>query len=78
MKKFEYPQYGLKDLYMVIYDNKDNVMESEISFKDFKELKETIKILKKLHIHFELLSYTFMEKKIREYEKIKEQLDYEE
>lgn len=78
MKKFEYPQYGLKDLYMVIYDNKDNVMESEISFKDFKELKETIKILKKLHIHFELLSHTFMEKKIKEYEKIKEQLDYEE
>lgn len=78
MKKFEYPQYGLKDLYMVIYDNKDNVMESEISFKDFKELKETIIILKKLHIHFELLSHTFMEKKIKEYEKIKEQLDYEE
>lgn len=78
MKKIKYPQYGLKDLYMVIYDNKDNVMESEIFFKNFKELKETIKILKKLHIHFELLSHTFMEKELKEYEKIKEQLDHEE
>ena len=78
MKKIKYPQYGLKDLYMVIYDNKDDVMESEVSFKDFKELKETIKILEKLHIHFELLSHTFMEKELKEYEKIKEQLDHEE
>ena len=62
--QFKYPKYGIEDLYMVVYDQKGEVLESEISFKSFKELKAAMKFLDRIHLHFELFSHTFLEKEL--------------
>ena len=52
--------YGLKDVNLIIYDDKGEVFENEIIMKNHKEFSMLTKILMRNGITFEIVSYNRM------------------